>query len=257
MKKIFTLIAVVAVSLVANAQCTINPNVFTSATDYGILPDTIVNLPVAYVATPYTTDLQVHVAPDTTVPNVGTFPIQDITIDSVSGIPANFSYLPNPANGVMPGGSYGCVAVTGNAVQGQEVGGPNNNGVYPLVVHFTATVLVFNVPTEFPATWDGYKLVIQPANSVSAENQVLFSVSNPAPNPSDRRTELRYSVPADGVVEFTMYNALGSQVQKKTLDARRGYNEFVLETGTLAAGVYMYSFKMGDTIITRRLTISH
>ncbi|MCA6362469.1 MAG: T9SS type A sorting domain-containing protein [Bacteroidetes bacterium] len=256
MKKLFTLLAVTAFTSFLGAQCTINSSVFSGPNDYGILPDTVTNLPVAFVGSPYTTDLQVHVDPDT-VTALGTFPITQIVIDSVSGLPAGFTYLSNPVNGVMPGGSFGCVGVTGTATSGQELGGPASNGVYPIIVFFTATVNVLSVPTAFPATLTGYRIEIDAPNSLPVIESLRFAVNAPAPNPSDARTEFRFNAPVNGQVEFHLYNMLGAEVARQTIDAEKGSNRFTLETAALPAGVYMYSFRMGNSTVTRRLTISH
>lgn len=257
MKKFYIVVSIALLSLGANAQCVINQSVFAGPNDYGIVPDTIQNLPIAYVGTPYVTDLQIHVLQDTTT-NLGTFPFQDFTIDSVVGLPAGFSYLPNPSNGVIPGGGYGCVGLTGNPTQGQETGGPANNGIYPITVYFTAVVLVFNVPTEFPSTWTGYRVHIQNPTSVASNvSSYAFSVVQNAPNPSDTRTEFKFTTPQGGDVEFVLYNMVGAVVKKTNLNTERGMNKYSLDTSVLPAGVYMYSFRSGDQIITRRMTVTH
>ncbi|MCU0435130.1 MAG: T9SS type A sorting domain-containing protein [Bacteroidia bacterium] len=256
MKKLYTFLAVTLFSTFLGAQCTVNSSVFNGPNDYGIVPDTITNLPVAFVGTPYTTDLQVHVDPDT-VTALGTFPITQISIDSVSGLPAGFTYLPNPTNGIMPGGSFGCVGVTGTATTGQELGGPAANGVYPIIVYFTATVNVLSVPTAFPATLLGYRIEIDAPNSLPAIESLRFSVNAPAPNPADAQTEFRFTSPVNGQVNFSLYNMLGAVVAHQNIDAEKGNNRFTLETGALPPGVYMYSFRMGNSTVTRRLTISH
>ncbi len=257
MKKFYVIVSGLLLSLGASSQCVINQSVFAGPNDYGIVPDTIQNLPIAYVGTPYVTDLQLHVLQDTTT-SLGTFPFQDFTIDSVVGLPAGFTYMPNPTNGVIPGGGYGCVGLSGNPTAGQETGGPNNDGVYPITVYFTAIVLVFNVPTAFPATWTGYRVHIQNATSLSpAVQNFTFGSAQNAPNPADFRTEFRYTTPNGGEVEFTMYNMVGAVVKKSKLNAERGLNKFTMDTSILPAGVYMYSFKMGDQIVTRRMTVTH
>jgi hypothetical protein len=218
------------------------------------------------VLTPYVTDLQFHIKPDTTVtsPIPATFPITQVQIDSVVGLPANFTYLPNPSNGTFytttatpPGTGYGCVAVTGSPAAGQEVGGPNSDGIYPIIVYFTGTVEVFSVPTAQPGTIEGYRVHIMPASSVPTVENTVFAVNFNAPNPADVKTDFRYTSPNAGSMQFTMYNVLGSVVKKETVSTSKGTNHFVLETSSLTAGVYLCSFRMGDAVITRRITVSH
>lgn len=256
MKKLYFASILTIASLTASAQCTINQSVFSGPTDYRILPDTITNLPVATVGIGYTTDLQFHVQPDTTT-QLGTFPITQIVIDSISGIPANFSYGTNPSSGIFPGGSYGCAGVTGAPVAGQELGGPNSDGIYPIIIYYTATVLVFNVPQEFPATKTGYRIQIQAANSVPSTAAVNFDVNQNIPNPSDKQTDFTFTNPSNGNVQFTLYNILGETVKQQSITAVKGENRFTLHTADLPAGVYLYTFRSGNSIVTRRMTVSH
>lgn len=256
MKKIYSLLAVLALGTAASAQCVVNQSVFSGPNDYNIHPDTVTNIPDAWVGTAYVTDLQFHVQPDT-VTSLGTFQIVDIHIDSISGVPANFSYLPNPSSGTFPGGSYGCVGVTGMAQSGQETGGPNSDGIYPIVVYYTATVDVFSVMTPFPATKSGYKLHIYDPASVQSLEAANFAVAQNTPNPANLTTDFKISAPNSGAVQVTVYNVLGSQVKRETIAASKGTNHYTIETAGWAEGVYMCTFRMGNAVITRRITVSH
>lgn len=269
MKKIYFLLASLTIGTFAFAQCTINSALFgpPNNTNYSILPDTVTNLPLAYVAQSYVTDLQFHIKPDTTNPPSapsGTYDITQIHIDSVVGFPAGFFYLPNPSNGTFtttsatpPGTGYGCVAVTGNPVAGQESGGPNADGIYPIVVHFTATIDFFSIPTAIPGTIEGYRVHIMPANNVPVIENTVFAVNFNTPNPADLKTDFKFTSPNSGNMQFTMYNVLGSEVKKESISTSKGTNHYVLETASLSSGVYLCSFRMGDAVITRRITVSH
>jgi hypothetical protein len=259
MKKLYFISILALTSFAAtsvNAQCVINQSVFSGPNDYRILPDTATNIPWATVTVPYSTDLQFHVDPDT-VTQLGTFPIVQVKIDSIVGIPAGFSYSTNPANGIFPGGSYGCANFTGLATAGQELGGPNSDGAYPIVIHFTATVNVFSVPQDFPATKTGYVLHIQAANNVPSVNNINFTVSQSVPNPSDKQADFTFTNPTNGNVQFTLYNILGENVKSTTISATRGENRFTLNTSDLPAGVYLYTFRSGASTVTRRMTVTH
>lgn len=256
MKKLYILVACVLTTFTAGAQCVINQSVFSGPTDYRILPDTMTGLPIAIVGVNYSTDLQFHVQPDTTT-TLGTFPFIEIHIDSITGIPPNFSPNTNPTNGIFPGGSYGCAGLTGVAVAGQELGGPTSNGIYPIIIYYTAIVDVFNIPTEFPSTKTGYKVQIQAANNVPSTAAINFSVNQNVPNPSDRSTEFLFTNTTNGSVQFRLYNILGETVKTSTISAVKGDNRFSLSTAELPAGVYFYEFRSGTSIVTRRMTVSH
>jgi len=250
----------------AHAQCVINQSVFTGPNDYGIVPDTIVNLPIAYVGTAYSTDIQFHVDPDTAVtqPFPMTVDIIKVKIDSVTGMPAGFTYTPNPSNGEIlttshnpPGTGYGCVLLSGNPSAGQETGGPNSDGIYPLVVHYTGTAMVFNTPTAVPATQTGYRIHIMPASGLKDEELNRFSVTAPMPNPTSGKTKFEFNTLQGGEVEFMLYNTLGSLVKKETIKAEKGINTYQLDASVLAPGMYVYSLRQGGAVLTRRMTVTH
>ena len=268
MKKIYTLFITSIIGSAAFAQCVVNPALFggPNNTNYAIIPNTTTNLPLAYVGTGYSADLQFHIQPDTTVtsPIPGTFDITQIKIDSISGIPPNFYYLANRANGIFttttatpPGTGYGCVGLTGTAAPGQELGGPGGNGIYPMTVYFTATVVVFSIPAPQASSYTGYQLHILPASGLNSLNAGIFSVSASLPNPANEQAEFILNSPVGGTVQFSMYNMLGSIVKQETVSTTAGTNNYFLKTAYLSSGVYMCSFRMNDALITRRITVSH
>ncbi|MEL6615207.1 MAG: sulfatase-like hydrolase/transferase [Bacteroidota bacterium] len=78
----------------------------------------------------------------------------------------------------------------------------------------------------------------------------------PAPNPAGGRTAVRYRLAQRAEVTLTLVDALGRRV--RTLD--RGPREarlhrVDLDTGPLAAGVYILRLVAGDTVATERLLI--
>lgn len=73
-----------------------------------------------------------------------------------------------------PGTGYGCVGLTGTATPGQELGGPSGNGIYPMTVYFTATVLVFSIPAPQASSYTGYQLHILPASGLNSLNAGIF-----------------------------------------------------------------------------------
>ncbi|TND08861.1 MAG: hypothetical protein FD123_1715 [Bacteroidetes bacterium] len=268
-KKLLFSVALIGITATAaEAQCVINPSVFLSPTDYGIIPDTITNLPLAYVGTPYSTDIQFNIDPDTVVnqPPFGNINV-DITqvhIDSVVGLPAGFTYTANPVSATItttsatpPGTGFGCVQLTGNPTAGQETGGPTNNGIYPIVVHYTGTAIVLSVPTQVPATETGYFVHIMPANGFKEEELSRFALSVPVPNPAVAKTSIQFNTTHAGQVDFTLYNVLGSVIKQDKIKSEKGINTYQLDVSTLPAGMYVYSMRDGDKMLTRRMTVTH
>ena len=127
MKKLITLIAVCfAFSNSSIAQCV--PDTAITHNVPGIYPDSATGLPHSYVGLAYLADIQVKVLTDTVY--LG-FPatIDSIKINSVSGLPAGFTYDCTPSNCVFPGGSDACIQLTGAA--------PNSGMMYESFVSKT------------------------------------------------------------------------------------------------------------------------
>lgn len=150
-KRLLCLLVTTSIALSSFAQCTIS-----SITTPGIYPDTTINLPAATAGTAYGTDIQVVVFEDTVAAGV-TVIVSDITINSVVGLPAGFSYNCNPTNCVFPGGGNGCIWLSGNPTAAQV-------GTYNLTVNVTLHGVVGGfIPVSQASTVNGYKIIINPA----------------------------------------------------------------------------------------------
>ncbi|MEO8151339.1 MAG: T9SS type A sorting domain-containing protein [Bacteroidia bacterium] len=150
MKKLFLAFSIImAAYQSANAQCTPDGSI----TEPGIYPDTLTNLPPAFETASYGTSIQIRVLTDTTV-SQGNVTVTNITINSVIGMPAGFSYVCNPVNCAFPGGGNGCIYLSGNPSAGSA-------GTYNVTVNATLNGLLFGfIPVSQAFTKTGYKIVI-------------------------------------------------------------------------------------------------
>src|SRR5689334_1207210 len=124
MKKILLfLVASALAGSYAFGQCV--PDTSITHNDPGVYPDSATNLPHSVVGIPYSTTIQMKVLTDTTAmvgPITVPVTIDDVTVNTVTGLPPGYSYSCNPANCVFPGGSDACVLLQGPAPTGAEVG---------------------------------------------------------------------------------------------------------------------------------------
>jgi len=237
-------------------QCT--PNVALTATGY--YPDSVQGLPPAFATVLYSTVVQVRTPKDTVIAPFGTITINYIQLDSVKGLPAGFTYTTNPSTGKFPGGSNGCILLTGTGTVPQETGGPKLDGKYPIIVyyHTNVTVPVVGV-TNQAGTNDYYHITMLPASAagiVESENE-KFNVLPNSPNPANNHTDICYWTPGvDNNVEFKVYNVLGSQIASRMIRSDKGSNKYTFDTSSLTPGIYLYSLKSGDRTISRRLIVS-
>jgi hypothetical protein len=254
MKKTLLLVSAFLLTLTFQVagQCTIN----TTYTAAGYYPAS--GWLGAPVTVAYNQVVQVKVLSDTTVSPYGTIHVNYVQMDSVKGMPAGFSFTTNPSNGNFPGGSNGCLSLTGNPTSGQELGGPTSNGKYPLTVYYHANLQVPIVgATNQASTNTKYSIVLIPFVAGIEENQLdQFSVFQNTPNPAGAFTDISYWMPTAGTIEFQVYNVLGSAVTMRTIHSESGNNKFTFDTSSLTPGIYLYSMKVGNKTVSKRMIVS-
>lgn len=231
----------------AYSQCTPNTSITTS----GITPDSATGLAVGTVGQLYNQVLQIKVPVDTTVTIVIpiTVPINYIQLISFTGLPSALSYSCNPTNCTFPGGSNGCVLITGT---------PDTAGVFIPVAITKTNYTVFGATNDRFDTISYYRITINPSNvglnQHTASNKFLLEQNTP--NPFSDFTIINYAIPAKANVEFKMFNIIGKEVLHDVKLADAGKNNFTFDGRDFAPGIYMYSMTFNNETITKRLVIS-
>ncbi|HCQ29790.1 MAG TPA: hypothetical protein DIU39_05850 [Flavobacteriales bacterium] len=213
------------ISFNSNAQCTPDPQ-YTSP---GIYPDTTTNLPHAQEGQPYST-VMTQVVPQDTVINFIPVTIDSVVVTNFTGFPANFSYSCDNPGCSWPGGTSGCVLITGNPTVGQA-------GTYPLTGYVDAYAGGLGIPSSY--TVDGYKLVIDPAAGVF---EIKYSAVSVYPNPATDEINFKFS--ANGNLEII--NITGQVIYQTNATS----STINLDIETYVPGVYFYKFVSGNKIYT-------
>jgi len=231
----------------STAQCT--PN--TSITDPGIYPDSATGLTPAVVGQPYIQEMQLRVPVDTVTTFGGvpvTIPITSITLTQFIGLPPGLTYACNPANCVFPGGTNGCVLISGTPL----VAGNYN----PLAI--TTTLGTFSgFPVTQVDTVDYYFInVSNTSTGISEGTGIQLSLDQNMPNPADGITTFRFSLPHTGEAEFRLFNLIGKEVYRTRMDGNQGENSFTLDSRNFSEGVYMYTLEFEGQSLSRRMVIS-
>lgn len=237
-KKLQIIALLIFATKLVSAQC-VAPTCTPSGTNpYCAEPDTITNLPIADVAFAYATDIKINVAATSQGAT-----IINVTIDSITGMPAGFTYTTNPASGIIPGGSNGCINFVGNATAGQETGGPNSDGVYPLTISYTGNATFFGSPVTLPGTLTGYKIIVTNTvgiNLVANDGLVL------APNPA---SEILNIFSGNNTLKnMKVYDTTGRLV--KQLNSTD--NVIALDVNNLKSGLYSITISENNNTITKR-----
>ena len=244
-KKLLTVLALTSflpVSLTL-AQCTPDPTI----TIPGVYPDSATGLPPGYVTFPYSEVVQVRIPVDTVYLGQ-TIPITNFSIDSIIGLPASFSYACNPGTCIFPGGSNGCILISGT---------PAATGTFNLTVYGTANGVIFGNPAALPFQLDYYKITVyQSGVGIPSNSAYSFTVMQNEPNPFSTFSNLNITSPVAGKAELKIFNLIGNEVYRETYRVNTGKNTIRLDARELDSGVYFYTLSMGEQKATRRMVIS-
>ncbi|HUI31641.1 MAG TPA: T9SS type A sorting domain-containing protein [Candidatus Acidoferrales bacterium] len=83
-----------------------------------------------------------------------------------------------------------------------------------------------------------------------------FSLSQNYPNPFNPTTVISYTVPADGMVTLTVYDALGREVRTLvSANQTVGQYKVTFEGTRVASGMYFYQLRCGTYISTRKMLL--
>ncbi|MBK8876235.1 MAG: T9SS type A sorting domain-containing protein [Bacteroidetes bacterium] len=245
MIKRFTLLALLSIFSICNqgfAQCT--PDV--SLTIPGIYPDSTTGLPSGVLGQPYSEVIQVRVLTDTSLFGAPVI-VTSITITGVTGLPPGITYSCNPASCIFPGGTNGCILLSGT---------PTAAGAFTMNVDLEVAGTLFGSPLTQPSTVDYYVININSTSGVNELGAVKFDLLQNKPNPAINFTDVTYSSPIGGDFTLRAYNMIGKEVFDQTVRGMAGLNTVRVNTSDFAPGVYMLSIENGSSVVTRRMIVS-
>jgi len=210
MKKQILSIAIVLFGFAsAQAQCTISPTCTPDAnTGYCTVPAEDTALPNGEVGTPYNFVVQISLG---TTAGGGAATINDAEITGVT-LPTGLTYTTNPANGVINGGSSGCIEITGT---------PTTD-----VVDFSVDVEVLASTSFGPVPYSfSYTLTIDA--STASINEVNIAELTLFPNPVEDKLTVTVKEPT--VIKVT--NVLGTVVLDEKINSSKTLNVSGLKNG--------------------------
>ena len=253
MKKLLLTCAVLLSVLFLNAQCT--PD--NSISSPGIYPDEITNLDEAFVGQPYVTQIDVLTPLDTSVSLSGltvNVTIDNIELTSMLGLPNNFSYSCNPPNCIFPGGTYACAEIFSTVDPTSA-----DVGYYPLIM--TTSTLAINVPligsiTQLDTVDYFYIDISNTSSSIEQINFSTFDVMDVYPNPISDQASFQFAIGKNEYVDFYIIDCLGKVVDYRKIQASIGVNKFNIDFANYSNGLYSYSFKTSEKIITKKLLVT-
>jgi hypothetical protein len=229
------------------AQCTPDVSCIPAGQTYGICPDSTTGLAEGTVGVPYTQVVSMMVPADGSDFGQPSATITSIDITSVTGLAPGLSYTCTPASCSFPGNSNGCILITGT---------PTTVWDQQITVNAMANAVIFGFPANLPQSNTQYRSVVVAATGIETLDLTTFDVQQNSPNPFNAKSEIRFSSVDNSMIEFKVFNMLGTMVYSKAFKAEKGVNTITIQDNSFAPGAYIYSVKNGSKTITKRMIVS-
>jgi hypothetical protein len=217
-------------------------------TTHGISPDTLTNLPPAYVGSPYDAVVQFRVPTSAPSPFGGVISIDHIVLTNVEGlsaIPAEvpFYFQCNPPGCSFHSDSVACVTIKGT---------PSTIGTYNLTIE---TNVYITQSLYSPYLTTGYRIVVHNPIGIPPVNQTKFDVSQNLPNPVATNADIYVNLQHAGNFTLKVSNLVGNEVLKQTIAGKKGLNTVNLDASQFSPGIYFYSVSDGENSMTKRMVV--
>lgn len=255
-KTLLSLFVLFSISSSLLAQnCTPDPQ-FTVP---GVFPDSVTNLPIAYVGTPYSEVITAVTPADTCIvivfPPCTTVPIDSVVVTSVTGLPPGFNIVSMNEN-VLPfkflGGTSSCMLITGNPLTA-------DTGRYNIFVSGTSYATVFGLTQTQPFDVNYYFIdVVDSSGTTSIEDFTanVFDIKQNFPNPFNTKSTIVYNLPTSAAVTMSIVNVLGEVISSETIGGVQGVNRYTLNADKLESGIYFYQMTYQNQKITKRFIVN-
>ncbi len=260
MKKILFIILLIS-SLGAYGQsCVVNTsalNTYISPASWGIMPDTIDNLPPGRINSQYDTFLQFKLPLyadelDSTLPHIQ---LASLQLVGITGLPVGFTFTSsasttdsiycNTSDCKWSGGATGCMRI---------IGTPGIVGTFPLVITLEGKTIGGPLAQTGTGDINGYKLNINPLSLKKIEAPILEIAQN-SPNPFSQLTKINYSLTKNSTVKFKVMNILGEIVYNNEYRGKQGENDIVFDGSKYKQGMYFYIIESNGMTLTKRMII--
>ena len=289
MKKILLFLMCNAIMIIAFSQTQCTPNPLYQDSTYKIWPDTLVGLPWATQGVPYSAVLDIKTPATlieasggdsslTTIDTlsqtfyIGGWPVDSMSLVSVSGLPAGLNFGCYISNCVLPGDFLSCAWVEGVVDAGVA------DGIYPieiLVDVFTHGDISYQpspilppiiIPVEtslYEALGSyeevpGYKIVVSQGGQTSLyyeENITSYILKQNYPNPCNEYFNVEFFAPQKEEILFSITDVLGKVLYYEYINTNVGLNKVSLNHN-FKGGMYFYSIKNENISITKRMIVS-
>jgi hypothetical protein len=89
---------------------------------------------------------------------------------------------------------------------------------------------------------------------INNEKPTEFSITN-YPNPFNPKTQIRFSIPADGTVKIRVYSLIGEEIFAITENLVTGNYSILFDGTKHASGVYIYCVESGSFYQAKKMVL--
>ncbi len=242
MKQILLLIPFLVLSYSASAQC--EPMFDFGDEDFGVAPDTVVNLAEADINSFYSQQIDVRVPAEAETP-LGNFPLDSASLAQVDGLPDGLTFeCTNPLSTpcTFPGESDGCGVISGV---------PTEGGTFELNI----TAIVYSSGLSLPIDFEGYRIIVN--DPLGTDDVVDINDMTLYPNPANDVVTVSLNAQRSGSGHLRLFDMVGKEITSSNVNIPQGKFTFDVNTNDLPEGVYIYRLDAFGESTTRRLVVLH
>ncbi|MDA9775658.1 T9SS type A sorting domain-containing protein [Flavobacteriales bacterium] len=232
-------------------------NAYIAPSTWGVMPDTIDNLPPAFINVQYDTFLsfKLPMFANELDPTLPAIQLDNLKLLNITGLPAGITFTSgtsttdsvycNTANCTWNAGTVGCV---------RFIGTPTVTGVFPLIITLEGTTIGGPLAQTGTGDINGYKLNIA-FLSIEKNTANNVELQQNSPNPFANFTKISFSSSQASEGKFYVMNLLGEIVYESTINSRQGLNTINFDGTDLKKGMYLYSIEIDGVKMTKRMVI--
>ncbi len=242
--------ALASVAIGASAQCV--PNALYADSVYGVWPDTTENFASGMVNVFYSDTMNLLIPSDASLidPSLPVT-IDSVRMDQITGLPPGITVACNSQTGAP------CTYLPNQVGCGLLEGIPTEAGTFDLVIEVTAYFQLFFTTQSSAQTFGGYSITIAP-NTVGIGDLAVVKVDKVknVPNPFANRTSIEFNLPKPSKATVKVFNLVGEQLWKETIQAKAGVNHVPFEASMLENGIYLYHVEAAGSTWTGRMMVN-
>ncbi len=244
--------ACAAATFSASAQCV--PNQLYADSVYGVWPDTLENFAGGMVGVFYSDTLQILVPSNASAidPSYPSFvSIDSVRMDQLSGLPPGISVNCNSQT------AGACTYLPNQIGCGLLEGTPTQEGTFPITIDVTVYLNVFGSAQAVPRSFTGYSITILPNTVGIGDIQAVDAgKARNVPNPFAGRTSIEFHLQRASPASITVFNLVGKQIWKQTVQGKAGNNRVPFSAETLENGIYLFHVEAAGQTSTGRMVVN-